>query len=192
MLTSKCVEPDKSILALWVDKAMRATLTKANIQLGFWSYRDLVTWYHSYRPSLPTGNTIRLWWGWRYYNRVTTWKGNWQTTEATSDATMVEGERDFYNGTTDNHLPNTVSSETCKENDIVSDSNTELAKIAQWGVKLHFWGGFQNLKISTTSILCFYSALHFDNSKFFLSLRSRTYSLAPVGHNGGKHAYTMF
>ena len=47
---------------------------------------------------------------------------------------MVEGERDFYNGTTDiDHLPNAVPFETCIGNEIVSDS-TRVVQFCVHGV----------------------------------------------------------
>ena len=115
MLTSKCVEPDKSTLVLWVDRAMRAPLTKANIQLGFRATRiwplDATAVDHCCQPTaqFDFGEDEDI------TKELQHEKESLQTVEATSDATMVEGERDFYNGTADSRLPNAVPSETCKE-----------------------------------------------------------------------------
>ena len=35
MLTSKFVEPDKVVFALWMDRSIHTTLTNATIQVGF-------------------------------------------------------------------------------------------------------------------------------------------------------------
>ena len=46
-------------------------------------------------------------------------------------------------------------------------NNPELAKIAQWGVKLHFLGEGPKIEKFVTSNLTFILAPHFDNFNLF-------------------------